>query len=73
MSISFIKYVLKYVYKICNQVTFALCSDQVDKISECQNAHYSSSNEAAWRILEFPIHERFPVVQQLVVRLENGQ
>ena len=73
MSISFIKYVLKYVHKGCDQTTFALRSDQVDKISEYQNAQYISSNEAAWRILEFPIHERFPPVQQLAVHLENGQ
>ena len=38
-----------------------------------QNARYVSSNEAAWRILEFPIHERDPPVQQLAVHLENGQ
>ena len=48
-------------------------SEQVDEISEYQNVQYTSSNEAAWRILEFPIHERFPVAQQLAVRLENGQ
>jgi len=45
----------------------------VDEISEYQNVQYTSSNEAAWRILEFPIHERFPVAQQPAVRLENGQ
>jgi len=73
MSISSIKYVLKYVHKGCDQATFALRSDQVDEISEYQNARYIGSNEAAWRILEFPIHERFPPVQQLAVHLENGQ
>ena len=52
---------------------FALRSSQVDKISHYQNAQYVSSNEAAWRILEFPIHERDPPVQQLAVHLENGQ
>ena len=73
MSIRSIKYVLKYVHKGCDQATFALRSDQVDEISEYQNARYISSNEAVWRILEFPIHERFPAVQQLAVHLENGQ
>ena len=73
MSISSIKYVLKYVHKGCDQATFALRSDQVDEISDYQNARYISSSEAAWRILEFPIHERFPPVQQLAVHLENGQ
>ena len=52
---------------------FALRSSQADEISDYQNARYVSSNEAAWRISEFPIHERDPPVQQLAVHLENGQ
>ena len=68
-----IKYVLKYVHKGCDQAMFALRSSQVDEIADYQNARYVSSNEAAWRILEFPIHERDPPVQQLAVHLENGQ
>lgn len=31
------------------------------------------SNEAVWRILGFPIHERHPTVFHLAVHLENGQ
>ena len=73
MSIKSIKYVLKYVHKGCDQAMFTLRSSQVDEISDYQNASYVSSNEAAWRILEFPIHERDPPVQQLAVHLENGQ
>ena len=38
-----------------------------------QNARYVSSNEAAWRVLEFPIHKRDSPVQQLAVHLENSQ
>ncbi|XP_075236541.1 uncharacterized protein LOC142333393 [Lycorma delicatula] len=34
---------------------------------------YISSNEAVWRILSFPIHERHPTVVHLAVHLENGQ
>ena len=52
---------------------FTLRSSQVDEISDYQNARYVSGNEAAWRILEFPIHERDPPIQQLAVHLENGQ
>ena len=73
MSIKSIKYVLKYVHKGCDQAMFTLQSSQVDEISDYQNARNVSSNEAAWRILEFPIHERDPAVQQLAVHLENGQ
>ena len=42
VSIKSIKYVLKYVHKGCDQATFALRSDQVDKISDFQNARYKS-------------------------------
>ena len=45
----------------------------MDEVADYQNAQYVSSNETAWRILEFPIHERDPPVQQLAVHLENGQ
>ena len=62
-----------YVHKGCDQAMFTLQSGQVDEISDYQNAHYVSSNEAVWRILEFPIHERDPPVQQLAIYLENGQ
>ena len=73
MSIKSIKYVLKYVHKGCDQAMFTLQSSQVDEIADYQNGRYVSSNEAAWRISEFPIHERDPPVQQLAVHLENGQ
>ena len=73
MSIKSIKYVFKYVHKGCDHVMFTLQSSQVDKIADYQNARYVSSNETAWRILEFPIHERDPPVQQLAIHLENGQ
>ena len=73
MSIKSIKYVLKYVHKGCDQAMFSLRSSQLDEISDYQNARYVSSNEAVWRILEFPNHERDPPVQQLAVHLENGQ
>ena len=72
MSIKSIKYVLKYVHKGCDQAMFTLQSSQVDEISDYQNARYVSSNEAAWRIMEFPIHDRDPPVQQLAVHLEYG-
>jgi len=73
MSIKSIKYVLKYVHKGCDQGMFALQSSWVDEIlDDYHNAWYISNNETTWRILEFPIHERDPPVQQLAVYLENG-
>jgi len=38
-----------------------------------QTSRMHISSEAAWRILEYPMHERFPPVEQLAVHLENGQ
>ncbi len=44
----------------------------IDEIYEYQG-RYISSNEAVWRILSFPIHERHPTIDHLAVHLENGQ
>jgi hypothetical protein len=45
-----------------------------DEITQYQMGRYvSSSNEAFWRIVSFPIHERHPTVVHLAVHLENGQ
>ena len=44
-----------------------------DEISEYQNGRYICSSEAVWRILGFPIHERYPSIQRLAVHLENGE
>lgn len=81
-SIKSIKYVLKYVHKGTDQAVFQLqqmdttqaqVRPVVDEISLYQNARYIGSIEAAWRILGFDLHERFPMVQRLAVHLENGQ
>ncbi|GFV21990.1 ATP-dependent DNA helicase [Trichonephila clavipes] len=45
----------------------------LDEINQYQLGRYISSNEAVWRILSFPIHERHPTVVHLAVHLENGQ
>lgn len=44
-----------------------------DEITLYQIGRYISSNEAAWRISGFPIHERYPAIIQSAVHLENGQ
>ena len=45
----------------------------VDEVVQYQAGRYTSSNEAVWCIVSFPIHERIPAVVHLVVHLENGQ
>ncbi|GBO46992.1 hypothetical protein AVEN_154628-1 [Araneus ventricosus] len=74
-SIKSIKYILKYVHKGSDQGVFAAHSSNncIDEISEYQAGRYISSNEAAWRIFGFPIHERYPTVIHLDMHLENGQ
>ena len=41
----------------------------IDEIVQYQAGRYISSNEAVWRILSFPIHERSPAVVHLAVHL----
>ena len=55
-----------------DQATFALENER-DEVKLYESGRYISSSEAVWRILGFPIHERFPTVIHLAVHLENGQ
>ncbi|CAL1385143.1 unnamed protein product [Linum trigynum] len=43
----------------------------IDEIKQYLDCRYLSSYEAAWRIYEFPIHERTPSVLRLCVHLKN--
>ena len=75
-SVKSIKYILKYVHKGSDQGVLAAQPSRdngVDEIAEYQAGRYISSNEAAWWIFRFPIHERHPTVMHLDVHLENGQ
>ena len=74
-SVKSIKYICKYVNKGSDQAVFGLKKDgtAIDEINQYQLGRYISSNEAIWRILNFPIHERYPTVVHLAVHLENGQ
>ncbi len=74
-SVKSIKYICKYVNKGSDQAVFGLKKDgtAIDEVECYQLGRYISSNEAVWRILDFPIHERHPTVVHLAVHLENGQ
>ncbi|XP_064647485.1 uncharacterized protein LOC135500168 [Lineus longissimus] len=74
-SIKSIKYVCKYICKGSDMAVFQIQSDQqpINEIEQYQIGRYISTNEAIWRILAFPIHERYPPVIHLQVHLENGQ
>ncbi|KAF0695535.1 ATP-dependent DNA helicase, partial [Aphis craccivora] len=71
-SVKSIKYICKYITKGIDQAAFGFENDN-DEVKLYESARYISSSEAVWRILAFPIHERFPTVFHLSVHLENGQ
>ncbi|XP_044596943.1 uncharacterized protein LOC123273567 [Cotesia glomerata] len=80
-SVKSIKYICKCVHKGSDMAVFRVENTNVnappvnknDEITLYQIGRYISSNEAAWRIFGFPIHERDPAVVQLAIHLENGQ
>ncbi|GBP76086.1 hypothetical protein EVAR_46954_1 [Eumeta japonica] len=73
-SVKSIKYICKYVHKGSDMAVFSVQNvNKNDEITRYQIGRYISSNEAVWRILSFPIHERDPAVIHLAVNLENGQ
>ncbi|CAF3387997.1 unnamed protein product [Rotaria sp. Silwood1] len=74
-SVKSIKYICKYVNKGSDQAVFGWEKDgtAIDEVQRYLMSRYISSNEAVWRILDFPIHERHPMVVHLAVHLENGQ
>ena len=59
------------MHKGNDQATFQVETN--DEIKNFINARYIGSTEAAWRLFEFSLHERFPSVVQLSVHLDNGQ
>lgn len=73
-SVKSIKYICKYVNKGSDMAVFSVQNvNENDEITRYQMGRYISSNEAIWRILSFPIHERDPAVIHLAIHLENGQ
>ena len=62
-SVKSIKYVCKYINKGSDMAVFGLQeSNKNDEVTNFQMARYISSNEAVWRLLKFPLHERYPAV-----------
>ena len=72
-SVMSIKYVCKYINKGSDMAVFNLKETDRDEVRQYQTGRYISSNEAVWRILGFPIHERHPAIEHLAVHVENGQ
>ncbi|XP_049826248.1 uncharacterized protein LOC126266388 [Aethina tumida] len=80
-SVKSIKYICKYVHKGSDMAVFRVENTNVnappvnknDEITLYQIGRYISSNEAAWRIFGFPIHERDPAVVQLAFAMTINQ
>lgn len=76
-SVRAIKYICKYINKGSDQAIFNLRNNgdaqPLNEVQTFQAGRYVSSNEAAWRLLGFPLHERHPTVTHLAVHLENGE
>ncbi|UYV63109.1 hypothetical protein LAZ67_2003163 [Cordylochernes scorpioides] len=77
-SVKAIKYICKYVNKGSDQAIINLRRegrgpDPQNEVRMYQCARYISSNEAVWRLLSFPLHQRHPAVIHLAVHLENGE
>jgi len=66
---------IKYVNKGSGQAVYQLQNTApiLDEVQSFVLGSYISSNEAVWRILGFPIHERYPTLVHLSIHLENGQ
>lgn len=73
-SVKAIKYILTYIHKGSDMAVIGLTKEnEHDEIVQYQMGRYINSNEAIWRVLGFPIHDRDPPVVHLSVHLENGQ
>ncbi|XP_050340682.1 uncharacterized protein LOC126767124 [Bactrocera neohumeralis] len=76
-SVRAIKYICKYINKGSDQAIFNFrntdLANPVDEVQTYQSGRYVSSNEAVWRLLGFPLHERHPTLMHLSVHLENGE
>ncbi|XP_023736845.1 uncharacterized protein LOC111884761 [Lactuca sativa] len=81
-----IKYLFKYVSKGVDRVQFVLQRSEstveiasssnlpfVNEINTFLDGRYICPHEAAWRILNFPIHECDPAVQVLAIHLDGMQ
>ncbi|GFV93263.1 ATP-dependent DNA helicase [Trichonephila clavipes] len=75
-SIKSIKYVCKNINKGSDIAMLDVTSSDGNarnEVYQYEMGRYISSNEAVWRILNFPNHECYPTIIHLSVHLETGQ
>jgi hypothetical protein len=67
MSLATAKYITKYTHKGPNRTMIEI--QQRNEVSEFRDCQYISASEAAWHLLEFPIHHHHPTVVRLQIHL----
>ena len=77
-SLKMVKYIYKYIYKgyDCANLSIGTANTNQDLYDEPMsyiNARYVSAPEAAWRLLEGPMHDRSHAVLRLPVHLPHQQ
>ncbi|GFQ69409.1 ATP-dependent DNA helicase [Trichonephila clavata] len=73
-SVKSIKYVCKYVTKRSDTAMFAVANEmtnRLDEVTTYQQGRYISSSETARRLLDFPIHQRYPKLVHLATLLQK--
>ncbi|XP_026398705.1 uncharacterized protein LOC113294526 [Papaver somniferum] len=66
-----VKYINKYIYKGGDRATIVL--GEHDGIQQYIDARYIGPHEVVWRLIEYHLHEEYPVVQRLAIHLQNRQ
>jgi hypothetical protein len=62
-----IKYIHKYVYKKRDKATLEIAD--TDKIKRYVTCRYISLFQIIWGLLEFPMHEKHPIIVRLPLHL----
>ena len=69
-NVQAVKYIHKHIYKGHDRTTMEFGKDK-DKIQQNIDAHYVTSHEACWRLLEYKMHIQIPAVMALPVNLDG--
>ncbi len=72
-SILAVKYLYKYLYKGPDRATVEIRMHKYNEVKRYIDSLYISPEEAVWKILAFPMHDRTPTVQILEVHLPTEQ
>ena len=69
-AVSAVRYLYKYVYKGPDRAALEIGHDEIQAYLD---GMYFSAKEACWRLLDFEIHGKYPIVARLHVRLVDAQ